>query len=171
MLAVLATVFYYYMVKQYYVEQSIFEFRQSKHEIMLYMADNAVKLDEKELKDLKDLYKSVNHTIEMFLLLKGMRFSTIKTIINNTVSSSIKIDSERALFYKKHESVLKHYIYGIHMSLKAIPLLKLRAIIHLIKLLCKFLILLGIEKGRLYLQHFESFVVAENTNFNDRCLG
>ena len=170
LLFTLTILLYNRRVRQYYINESIFELRQAKHEIIIYMSEHAETISNKELGELKELLKIINRTISMFSKIAEKRFSTLKVVINSTVLSSDKIEHSDANIFLNHQALLKHFFIAIHTSLKAVPFLQLRVTSHIIKLFLQFLVLLGIRKAKRLLSKFERFIYAENNHFSDHCL-
>jgi len=168
---ILTLLLYYRRVRQYYIDKSISELRECKHGIIMFMSENVLKLNDSDFKELKSFLSLINNTTLHFSQIGGLRFSTVRIVIENTLVSTDKLEKRLPEIIEKHQELLNHFGTAVNYSLKAIPFLKLRLISHLIKLLLNILIVLGIKGAKNYLSKFEKFLKVDGSNnFNNHCL-
>jgi hypothetical protein len=165
-LLVLTMLFYYRRVRQYYIDQSIYELRQCRHDILMYLGSNMYSLKSGEVTDLKEMYNIVNDTHDMFLKIGGLKFKTIRIIINNAITSA-KVETRLPQIVVEKPELFEGYANAVRCSLKAIPLLKVRLITHIVKVTLLLLIAIGFKNGKRNLAKFEQFIYIENQTLNN----
>lgn len=169
---ILALIAYnYFLSRKYYLDSAIYELRQSKHDIILYIGNHEKQMNDRELKEIRGLLSMVNHTLSAFTKISENKFSTLKVVIREVIVSSNKLDKPADGIFEKHQDLLKHYTRGFTMAIQTIPFIKIRLIIKIAKVLLIVLVALGIEKARFYLKKIEQLIKAEDNHFNNNhCL-
>lgn len=164
------TMLYYRRVRQYYVDKSVYELRQCKHDIIMYRGYNAKSLTDADFKDIDSILNSIQELHDNFLKIGGLKFKTVRIIINNTILS-LNVETKGPKIVNEKPELMAHCMNAINYSLKAIPFLRLRIIIHLIRLVLNGLIVLGLRNANRNLEKFERFVNAGNDkHYNNHCM-
>lgn len=158
---------YYSFSSRYYLEKSLYQFKESKHALIMYMGENANSLDKESFNKLKDLLHLINNTITHFTKLDSLSVS-VKVVVLNTIQSDQKLESRRSQ-NETIEPFVKLYHKGIGYSLQAVPLLKIKIIVSFIKFVFSLLISFGYSKFKHKLNKIESFLKAEDNYNNNRC--
>lgn len=162
---------YYSLVRVYYMEKSLDEFREVKHQLILSIGESVYNSDFTDVIKAQKLLTGVNSTIEHLEKVKSVKFSSVKAIINNAIVSSEKLSN---LPHDKDDKIIefvKMYSKAVATSINSIPLLRLRLVVFMIKNIIKLLIMLGIVRSHNYLKRLDLFITAENQYFDHHCWG
>lgn len=170
LLAVLLAVYYCYLVRIYYMDLSLNQFRETQFRILSYMADNYKTAPINDLEKAKLILKGVDRTIQHFETAKSVPFSIVRAIINNAVFSGERLNKIETAKPDSLSEFTKMYAKGVSISIKSIPFVRIQIFTFLVKNLVKILIILGILKSHNYLKKFDEFVFAEHTYFDDHCI-
>jgi len=161
---------YYRRVRQYYVDQSIYKLRDCKHDIIMFRGNHFSSLSAQDFVDIDELITSVQSTHDRLLEINGLKFKTVRIIINNTVTS-MRVESRPPRIISEHPELLNNYVASIYCSFKAIPFLKLRVISHVVRLVLKALYSFGVRNANNSLYKFDQYVNANHDKrYNEACL-
>ena len=166
-LLIAITIYYYSLSRKYYLEKSLYQFRESKHQLVMYLGEHASTLDKDNYTKLKDLLHLINNTINHFTNVNSLRLS-VKVVVLNTIHSDRQLEAKR----KENEITepfVKLYHQGIGYSLEAVPLLKIRVIISFVKFILSVLISFGYNRFKTKLSKIDSFLKAEDNYNNNQC--
>jgi hypothetical protein len=154
---------YFTFIKIYYIGQSLHQFRELRHELTLYLANNVKeKLSANEAIEYYMLLKGIDGVIKNFDLLKVkfMQFSSFKL-----VSSKILTTSEGVTSHAQSTVIHPRYIIKLQESVliafKAIPFCRFRFVLFLYRLVITLLVKLGFLKAKKQLINIEKLAQAE----------
>lgn len=160
-LSVLVLLFNFSLKNKFYIEKSLYQFRQGKHDLTIYISEHIDILDKTTYAELKDLLYVYNVTINNFSMHHKMVLSMIKMVMINTIMSGEKLE-QRPVSSPVAEEFKKVYVQGIDFSLKATPFLKARLFLFIMKVIFRLLGALGYRKFRNGVRRVETFAVAES---------
>ncbi|SDI70262.1 hypothetical protein [Mucilaginibacter gossypii] len=152
---------------KYYIDKSIYQFRQSKHELTMYMFENAETIDKTLYQELKDLLHVHNQSIDHFSKIHKKFFPIAKVVITNTIYSEAKF--EKKITNSKTEEFKKSYAKGVYYSLETVPFFKMRLLYLLIKGILKLLVFIGLYRVKNWIKKLDLFKQAES-KFDSSCM-
>lgn len=166
-ISVILTAFFIYQyftfIRIYYIGQSLHKFRELRHELTLYLANNVKeKLSANEAIEYYTLLKGIDGVIKNFDLLKVkfLQFSSFKL-----VSSKVLHTSERVTSHAQSTVIQPMYIVKLQESVltafKAIPFCRFRFVLFLYKMVVVLLVKLGFLKAKKQLINIEKLAQAE----------
>ena len=80
----------------------------------MLMAENAVKLNDNDFDELKSFLSVVNNINLHFSQIGGLRFSTVRIVIENTLKSSDRLENRLPKIIEKHQEIVNHLIYAVY---------------------------------------------------------
>jgi hypothetical protein len=154
---------YFTFIRIYYIGQSLHQFRELRHELTIYLANNVKeKLSANEAIEYYTLLKGIDGVIKNFDLLKVkfLQFSSFKF-----VSSKILTTSEGVTSHSQSTVIQPMYIVKLQESVltafKAIPFCRFRFVLFLYRLIVTLLVKLGFLKAKKQLINIEKLAQAE----------